>query len=243
MICYQGMKVYLDADLPIDETQKWRNDKRVWKWCRQHTLLSFSEHHNWLSTLGSTPHKMYSVWDLMKKTLVGVCGLTDIDHLNQKAEFSLYIAPEQHQKGYGKHALLSLLRHGFFDHNLNVIWGETYDGNPATKLFEDLGMKLEGTLRERYYRDGRFIDTRIYSITRNDFRVVACRFFGDLGPPVAVPDVSGVVDGEDFATWAKGFLEGYGGKSPFWVEQQAEVECLTEAAKNYSALGGSGSGA
>jgi len=101
---------------------------------------------------------------------VGVCGLTSIDKHNQSAEFSLYIRPDRHRMGYGADALRLLLRHAFFDLNLNRIWGETYEGNPALAMFEKVGMKQEGRLRQTYFREGRFIDSIIVSMLRTEWQ-------------------------------------------------------------------------
>jgi hypothetical protein len=98
--------------------------------------------------------------------LVGVCGLTSIDWVNRRAEFSLYIDPDRQKDGLGKAALQTLLHHGFMTLGLNCIWGETFDLNPAAKLFEGLGFIKEGSRRDFYYRDGRFIDAHLYSLLR-----------------------------------------------------------------------------
>lgn len=100
---------------------------------------------------------------------VGVGGLTDIDHINSRAEFSLYIAPEHQQKGYGKIALKRLVEHGFNVLNLNSIWGECFDGNPAARMFESIGFKKTGTRPQFYYRDGRYINADIYTLLRAEY--------------------------------------------------------------------------
>lgn len=110
---------------------------------------------------------MYEV--LRGRELVGVCGLTDICPVNQRAEFSLYIFPEHHQQGYGSEALSCLLTHGFKNLNLNRIWGETFDQNPGAKVFERLGFRHEGKREEFYFREGRFIDAHLYSIGRKEW--------------------------------------------------------------------------
>lgn len=99
----------------------------------------------------------------------GVVGLTDIDYVNSRAEFSCYVDPDLQGRGLGRAALLALFKHGFEDLGLNSIWGESFDGNPALKLFESLGMKKDGIRRNFYYRGGRFIDAHLISITRDEF--------------------------------------------------------------------------
>lgn len=146
----------------------WRNDPAIWQWCRQHTLIDEDSHEAWAKSLCSRKDvKMFLIGNLGE--YVGVCGLTDIDHLNQRAEFSLYIAPEFQGRGLAKSALKTLLCHGFLDLNLNCIWGESFENNPAQNLFQKVGFKFEGRRRHFYYREGRFIDACLYSALRSDW--------------------------------------------------------------------------
>lgn len=101
---------------------------------------------------------------------VGVCGFTGIDRVNQRAEFSLYVAPEFQGRGYGKDALYTLLRHGFEDMNFVRIWGETFDENPAFSMFKKLGMIWEGTQRKSYFRNGKFINSHMVGMLREEFK-------------------------------------------------------------------------
>jgi len=172
MIYLAGSRVQLTADVP-DSARSWRNDPAVSKWCRQYTLIDELSHDKWLVSLPGNPTiKMYGIAMADNTRIaVGVCGLTSINRVNQSAEFSCYIAKQYQAKGYGRDALRTLLWHGFNHHNLNRIWGETFDGNPALKMFEAIGMQREGTLRQSYFRDGKFIDSHIVSILRGEFRV------------------------------------------------------------------------
>ena len=100
---------------------------------------------------------------------VGVCGLTDIDYPNSRAEFSCWISPDFQRFGYATSALKTLFVHGFFDLNLNQIWGETFDKNPALSLFtEKLKMAYDGTRRRFYFRDGEYIDSHLVSLLRSE---------------------------------------------------------------------------
>lgn len=171
----QGKLVRLTSEIP-SQAREWRNHPDVWKWCRQYTLIDENSHDSWLRRISTDPTiKMFGVSarEASEHGIVirdiGVCGLTSINRVNQTAEFSLYIAPEYQRHGYGKDALRTLLRHGFQDHNLQCIWGETFYGNPAYQMFLDIGMRHEGTLRKRYFRDGRFIDAHLVSMLREEF--------------------------------------------------------------------------
>jgi len=146
----------------------WRNDRRIWQWCRQHSVISEAHHEAWFNSLGGRKDvRMFSVLD-MGGVLVGVCGLTDIDETNRRAEFSLYIGPENQKKGLGKAALKTLVDHAFHHLNYVKVWGETFDGNPAYKMFEEIGFKPEGVRRAHYFRDGRYINCTLYSMLRGE---------------------------------------------------------------------------
>jgi ribosomal-protein-alanine N-acetyltransferase len=152
-------------DLP--KMREWRNDEGIMQWCRQEIGLSAEKHLAWFQSLQSRNDVcMFAIE--AQGVLVGVCGLTSITPIHRRAEFSLYIGPEYQRRGYAFHSLLELLRVGFKRLGLHVIWGETFEGNPAAKMFEKIGMTKEGTRRHFYWKHGRWIDAHLYSITEEE---------------------------------------------------------------------------
>lgn len=148
---------------------RWRNSPEIMRWTRQNDLLTWERHVAWFQGHQTDPTiKMYGTFTESHE-IVGVCGLTSIDLTNRRAEFSLYIGPEHQGKGHGRAALQTLVHHGFMALNLNCVWGETFDGNPAARLFESLGFVKEGSRRDFYYRDGKYLDAHLYSLLRRDW--------------------------------------------------------------------------
>jgi len=128
-----------------------------------------AEHMNWFKSLaGDSSRKMYAI-STETADPAGVCGLTSIDYINSRAEFSLYIGPQYQQNGCGGRALHLLLSKAFCDLNLNCVWGESFEGNPAERVFSRLGFHLDGTRREFYFREGKYINANLWSITRDEF--------------------------------------------------------------------------
>lgn len=184
---------------PLDSTdiglaRSWRNSWAVWRWCRQDDLISDVEQVRWFNRQSEDRTiRMYKIVaemptkDDAEKTTrgpIGVCGFTSIDFLHRRAEFSLYLAPEMQGKGIGPLALNLLLQHGFTNLGFNLVWGETFDENPAAKVFEKLGFVKEGTRREFYWKDGKFIDAHIYSIKGDEWRArFAASTSGDTSGP------------------------------------------------------------
>jgi RimJ/RimL family protein N-acetyltransferase len=124
----------------------------------------------WAELQASDPSiRMYLIWAETTAHPVGVCGLTSIDLVNRRAEFSLYIAPEARGAGHGQAALKTLLSHGFANLGLHSIWGESFEGNPATRIFETLGFKVDGKRRDFYFREGKFINATLHSLLASEW--------------------------------------------------------------------------
>ena len=170
----------------LEQMRGWRNSAEIYNFCRQTSFISELDQERWYDRQNDDPtiqmfeihappkEDLYQAYGVISdeaaRTLVGICGLTSIDHLHRRAEFSLYIGPEHQGQGFAKEALRKLCLFGVDALNLNVIWGETFDRNPAAMLFTKLGFKLEGTRRSFYYKNGKCLDAHLYSIMRNELK-------------------------------------------------------------------------
>src|SRR6266446_1504025 len=154
----------------ISEKQKeWRNDPQIMKWTRGSQLLSEEDVNQWRRKIESDSSiEMFGIEinDSEGKIIVsiGTCGLTSISTLHRTAEFSLFIDPYWQNCGYGRNALIQLLTYGFLNLGLEVIWGETFESNPAWHLFETIGFQKEGMLRSRYYKFGKRVNSIVFSM-------------------------------------------------------------------------------
>lgn len=148
-----------------------RNDPAVYMWCRQNAPLHWQRHEEWYQWQAKdSATEMFVLCDDDDTGLIyGCCGLTSIDYVNRRAEFSLYIGKEYQGTGYGQQGLQKLFNFGFNFLGLNLIWGETFEGNPAARIFEKIGMEKEGVRRDFYWRDGRYIGATLYSLRATNF--------------------------------------------------------------------------
>lgn len=163
----------LDA-CDLESIRKWRNDPKIMKWCRQSTVISSQEQADWYAKQKSDPSiQMFAIYDTDASEhyagCVGVAGLTSIDRLNSRAEFSLYVAPMQQGCGRGRRALKTLLDHAFKDLNLNQVWGESFEGNPAIKMFSSLGFQTDGVRRYFYFKGGKYVNAHLVSILKGEW--------------------------------------------------------------------------
>lgn len=193
MIDY-GFGVSLDIidKICLDEIRNWRNDPQIWRWCRQNDLIYPENQEKWYHwQRDDLKTKMYSIkaygnmddiatggfHDVSAGNTillpVGVCGLTDIDLVNRRAEFSLYIAPQFQGKHMSKSALKTLFSYGFKELGLRSIWGETFDDNMAQNVFRAIGMKEDGMRRQFYFKAGKFCDAILFSMLDTEFKELA----------------------------------------------------------------------
>ena len=160
----------VEGDDDITALYHLRNHPEVWKWCRQRGPLHYDHHYAyWAGVLDpdQTHTKLYLIKN--KGKTIGCAGFTSIDHINARAEFSLYLDPTIRGIGLGESSLKTLFCFGFRMLNFNCIWGETFEANPAANLFEKIGMTKEGSRRQFYFRDGKYIDAHLYSVLRSEW--------------------------------------------------------------------------
>ena len=101
--------------------------------------------------------------------LLGYCGLDKIDHVNRTAEMGLLIDPEYHKQGYGSAAINALLELAFLGFNLNLIFIEVITSTKNIDFWIKQGFRTEGYLKERHFKNGKYYDSHITSIIKNEW--------------------------------------------------------------------------
>jgi len=99
-----------------------------------------------------------------------MAGLTPIDMKNLNAEFYIMVNPEMFSRGIGSRVTKWLCNYGFIILGLNKIYLYTSDHNVAAyTIYEKLGFKLEGILRQQKYAQDNFQDRRFYGLLKNEW--------------------------------------------------------------------------
>lgn len=103
--------------------------------------------------------------------VIGNCTLMGFHGKNRSATLGIAIGADVHRgKGYGTEAIELLMEFGFLEMNLNRIELHVLELNTGAKrLYERLGFKLEGTLRQSLFREGRYWDTYVMSMLRSEY--------------------------------------------------------------------------
>jgi len=103
--------------------------------------------------------------------VLGLVSLTNIDRMNQTAVFHIMIGDSTHRdKGIGSYATNEILRHAFYDMNLNRVELTVLESNNrAIALYEKLGFKKEGIKREAVYKNGEFVNMIFMAILKSEY--------------------------------------------------------------------------
>ncbi len=102
--------------------------------------------------------------------LIGNCGIRKTEPDACEAEIGCELAAEHWGRGYPNELGPLLLRFGFEELNLHRIYAHCLvDNRSAVALAERLGMRLEGCLRENACIAGRWCDTLVYVILKQEW--------------------------------------------------------------------------
>ena len=128
---------------------------------------------SWLEEIRNDNGKtkvVYGIFD--DKNPLGMIALQNIDYINSNANYGIYLGNKiSENKGTGFEATLILLDFAFNGMGLHRIGLEVLSINKkAINLYKKIGFTFEGTKKESYFQDGKFIDIEIMSILKTQIR-------------------------------------------------------------------------
>ena len=153
----------------VKKKVQWINDSRNHKFLHYDLPLDLEKTTAWFERTRCADDRIDAVIDVSGES-VGLIGLLNIDQKNKKAEYYICIGEPAHKhKGVAFQASCLLLKYAFFSLKMNRIYLYTEPENQdARHLFETLGFRLEGCLREDLICGDRKVDRLIYAITRQE---------------------------------------------------------------------------
>lgn len=116
----------------------------------------------------------FTICRLESDDAVGFAWLWHIDHINSKAEFSIFLADTGlMDQGLGTDALNAVLRFAFNNLPLERVYLTVrHDNKRAIRSYEKAGFVLEGKLRNDERFDGQFVDNLMMSILREEWAIL-----------------------------------------------------------------------
>jgi RimJ/RimL family protein N-acetyltransferase len=169
-----GLKVCLR---PLEQEDaalvtEWVNAPEITRTLLLYRPISRSAEQEYLAQIARSEHDIVAGIQTLDGRLVGVVGLHGVDFKDRQASLGIFIgARDAWGRGYGTEAVRLMTGYGFETMNLNRIWLKVLECNPrALGVYERVGYRREGVLREDTYREGRYWDSLLLSILRSEWR-------------------------------------------------------------------------
>ena len=123
-----------------------------------------------LAATGGTESRAFSI--INGEALVGVVTVNDIHPIHRSATVGmLAVHPDTPKRGWcGYYAGQELVKRGFDALNLNRLDCRVMAHNkPIQTLIKRIGFTLEGVVRDAIYKNGEFVDIKLFSLLREDW--------------------------------------------------------------------------
>ena len=125
----------------------------------------------WQSTRHSEDTLIFVI-ETLDGTLIGGCSLEQISGADRNAWVGIWIGEPFWEQGYGTDAMRVLCRFGFEHVNLHRISLMVFEFNErARHVYEKVGFKLEGTMREARFRHGRHVDVHVMGLLAGELQM------------------------------------------------------------------------
>jgi [ribosomal protein S5]-alanine N-acetyltransferase len=170
-----GARVYLralaDADVP--QWAAWFNDADVTRSMNKGQFPNTeAQQRERLERLQrSTSDVQFGIATRDDHTLAGIIGIHRIDWTHRHGDISIVIGERGHRgKGLATEAIGLMIAHGFEKLNLHKLTAGMWASNPGSRRsFEKNGFVLEGTLRQSFWCEGRWVDEIRLGLLRDEW--------------------------------------------------------------------------
>ena len=167
-----GIRAIEKSDLL--QLQQWRNSENLRRYFREYRDFSISQKEKWYENMIFDKNfEMFMIIDLENNnTPIGATGFTYIDWLNRHCDLHFYIGLDDMwiDNKFSPSAIDLMLKRGFHFMNMNKIWAEVYEmDNKKLDFFKNKGFSIDACLRRHYYYDGRYYDSYILSILKEEY--------------------------------------------------------------------------
>lgn len=166
----------LPLDLvPKSEIAKWQNDVQV-----KYQLIGYrmpiheKSVEKWVDSIGQETGATRAVYGVfLDQKAIGLAWLCNIDYVNSWCNAGAFISDLNFRnKGYGKSIFYILADFAFNGLGLRKVELEVISNNyAAIKLYKQIGFSLDGSRRDHFFKNGKFIDVNIMSLLSSEFHL------------------------------------------------------------------------
>lgn len=170
-----GKRLYL-SPISLEDTNayvKWLNDFEITDRLNQSCKIcnEISEK-AWIEKTLENGLSNFAIVNLENDTLIGNCGINDIDYISRTATIGIFIGDKDNRgKGYGTEAIKLLINFGFNYLNLKNIDLKVFDFNEnAIACYKKVGFKEYGRRHSAYFCNGKYHDIIYMEILSDEFK-------------------------------------------------------------------------
>jgi RimJ/RimL family protein N-acetyltransferase len=114
----------------------------------------------------------FGIYDKNSGKLIGDVGISKIDMTNNHAEIGITIGRKDlWNQGYGKDAITAAINYCFNNLLLNKVYLDVWqDNKKAIQIYQKLGFKKDGVLRQHVFENGKYHHKLIMSILKKEWK-------------------------------------------------------------------------
>ncbi len=135
---------------------------------------SIEDTRNWVrDCIDAGEKRTAMIWTIVmgsSGSAIGMVCLWNFHHVNHCAELGYELHPEYWNQGIMTEVLMPIITYGFTVIGLNRIEAcPLVINGPSISLLRKYGFKEEGTLRQRVFYDGRYLDEKFFALLKEDW--------------------------------------------------------------------------
>jgi len=161
----------------LERAYGWMNNPEATYFLGMRYPISRAEEERWLreASANNFASGVRLAIETKEGVTIGSIDLRSTSPEDRRASLGVVIGePEHWSKGYGADAIMTLLRFGFHQMNLNRVSLEVFENNErALACYRKCGFQQEGRLRQDRFRHGRYWDMIVMGILREEFENMA----------------------------------------------------------------------
>ncbi len=151
---------------------RWVNDREVIRYVGLVMPMTLEEEEAWFDRQVNDPRGKVLTIETETGEPIGTVSLSSIDQVNRHAILGIMIGEKQYwNQGYGRDAIQTMLRFAFEDLNLQRVGLSVADFNErGIRCYLRCGFKQEGVLRQHRFTGGRYHDTIMMGVLRDEWQ-------------------------------------------------------------------------
>ncbi len=157
----------------VEQYAAWENDIRVRVYARNAEPKTIERFKQFFESIdgGVKNEIIMEIWHNTDNKAIGNCGYHNIRWFDRICVMGLQIGePEYWGQAYATEATSLLIDYGFKELNFHKLYGYIFTPNIASwKCAEKNGLTREAVLKKDAYINGKYEDTYVYSILKEDW--------------------------------------------------------------------------